>query len=715
MSNRARLLVELALNSASRADASHQVPEDDNINILTYQSDDASSPQRTESTVPEPVEDLLENAELEENPVLTPLEVTEIPKETSHSKTDIAPKSYYLEQNTDNDIPIIDYQEEMTIEEENIDPFHESDSDSEYLPTETDTDSENLVGNQEDHQIPDARAKKRRSKGQRDPSQWKRAKNSQARLKGHAYMGFQKNSEGTYQQTAYKGRRQLKPSCGGHKNESKGPQQKFECSQITNEMRNQIFHYFWEINSWEGKQIYVSSLVLHSQPKHRRRNTVEEESRKKTGFKYYLIARDNKESSKKYHVCKKMFLATLGIGERSVSEWVSKKCLPNKVQAIRPVLVEPPQDSECTKNVNIFLDSLPKVESHYCRAFSRKLYLEPTWNSCRHLHRTNKNKSNLPLNARSCDENIENDMDYKNTLGNNSEENNFILRQRSPSTSSISSSSSSSSNSSTSSSSFWTSSSSSSSNREIEECNTESNNMLKSVNDNMKDEIAVKSSLQIESKPKAIELANINAKCEEGMEEWDFSSDDSIADPNYHIKNDKLSDSDETVEQNEENNILHEPNQNITRKRKMQPELWKTNVAKRLRNAGKEYVGKNNKVIRERRLGSGCTEKCKLKTDEKLNVHKACCKGQSDYICDRCLQPFSSAVQLEAYTKDCVRINETAIKMPEESNKMLKFKNFRNKIKAPFAVYADLESALKRTGDPKKPQRTYSCSSWVLL
>ncbi|XP_072400684.1 uncharacterized protein [Diabrotica undecimpunctata] len=87
-----------------------------------------------------------------------------------------------------------------------------------------------------------------------------------------------------------------------------------------------------------------------------------------------------------------------------------------------------------------------------------------------------------------------------------------------------------------------------------------------------------------------------------------------------------------------------------------------------------------------------------------IRYHYACCKGQSDHICDRCLQPFSSAVQLEAHTKDCVRINETAIKMLEESNKMLKFKNFRNKIKAPFAVYADLESALKRTGDPKKPQ-----------
>lgn len=109
----------------------------------------------------------------------------------------------------------------------------------------------------------------------------------------------------------------------------------------------------------------------------------------------------------------------------------------------------------------------------------------------------------------------------------------------------------------------------------------------------MKDETEVKSNSQIESEPKAIELTNMNAESEEEKEERDFSSDDSIADPNYHDENnDLLSDSDETVEENEEENISRESNQNITRKRKMQPELWKSNVAKRLRNAGKEYVGK---------------------------------------------------------------------------------------------------------------------------
>ncbi|XP_072401542.1 uncharacterized protein [Diabrotica undecimpunctata] len=85
------------------------------------------------------------------------------------------------------------------------------------------------------------------------------------------------------------------------------------------------------------------------------------------------------------------------------------------------------------------------------------------------------------------------------------------------------------------------------------------------------------------------------------------------------------------------------------------------------------------------------------------------------YFCDSCLHYFRSQEKLNVHKTCCKEINETAIKMPEESHKMLKFKNYRNKIKAPFAVYADLESALKRTGDPKKTARTYSCSSWVLF
>lgn len=35
--------------------------------------------------------------------------------------------------------------------------------------------------------------------------------------------------------------------------------------------------------------------------------------------------------------------------------------------------------SERKSLLNTFLDSLPKMESHYCRANTKKLYLEPIW------------------------------------------------------------------------------------------------------------------------------------------------------------------------------------------------------------------------------------------------------------------------------------------------------------------------------------------------
>lgn len=139
------------------------------------------------------------------------------------------------------------------------------------------------------------------------------------------------------------------------------------------------------------------------------------------------------------------------------------------------------------------------------------------------------------------------------------------------------------------------------------------------INDNTKDKIEV--GLQIESQPKEVDLTDdVHAESKEDKEGTDFSSDDSLADPNYRVENNDLSsDSDERVEDNVKENISLESNQNLTRKRKAQPHLWKTNVAKRLRNAGKEYVGKSNVLVRERRLGPPCTEKCKLKCNTKFD------------------------------------------------------------------------------------------------
>ncbi|XP_050500866.1 uncharacterized protein LOC126880841 [Diabrotica virgifera virgifera] len=75
------------------------------------------------------------------------------------------------------------------------------------------------------------------------------------------------------------------------------------------------------------------------------------------------------------------------------------------------------------------------------------------------------------------------------------------------------------------------------------------------------------------------------------------------------------------------------------------------------------------------------------------------------YFCDRCLHYSRSQETLDKHTIDCLKQNETGINMPDKRNSIVKFKNFKNKVKVPFMVYADLESVLKPTVDPKKPQK----------
>uniref|UniRef100_A0A6P7H6I5 Uncharacterized protein LOC114344949 n=1 Tax=Diabrotica virgifera virgifera TaxID=50390 RepID=A0A6P7H6I5_DIAVI len=105
---------------------------------------------------------------------------------------------------------------------------------------------------------------------------------------------------------------------------------------------------------------------------------------------------------------------------------------------------------------------------------------------------------------------------------------------------------------------------------------------------------------------------NETRNSEEQLE--DFSSSDSVADPDYIQDQDYLSESDD----------IPQPttiqDKQLTMKRKAQPEEWIRNKAKRLRNSGKEYVtkSKEKKMRPVRKVGRPCTDKCKLKCANKF-------------------------------------------------------------------------------------------------
>lgn len=70
------------------------------------------------------------------------------------------------------------------------------------------------------------------------------------------------------------------------------------------------------------------------------------------------------------------------------------------------------------------------------------------------------------------------------------------------------------------------------------------------------------------------------------------------------------------------------------------------------------------------------------------------------YICDRCLSYFRYETQLKKHFDMCMTMNKCAITMPEDYEKIIRFRNFKYQIHNPFCLYADFESLLKTpTGD----------------
>lgn len=69
-------------------------------------------------------------------------------------------------------------------------------------------------------------------------------------------------------------------------------------------------------------------------------------------------------------------------------------------------------------------------------------------------------------------------------------------------------------------------------------------------------------------------------------------------------------------------------------------------------------------------------------------------RGHRQFFCDCCLHYFSFVERLNAHDKNCKQKNVCRIKLPRTENCIVTFKNYVNKEKVPFVIYADCESLL---------------------
>ena len=72
------------------------------------------------------------------------------------------------------------------------------------------------------------------------------------------------------------------------------------------------------------------------------------------------------------------------------------------------------------------------------------------------------------------------------------------------------------------------------------------------------------------------------------------------------------------------------------------------------------------------------------------------------FYCERCLIGFTRDDLLQSHLVECRGINEQAVRiqMPTENNKSIKFVNHKKQLKAPWVIYADLESIIKKIEGP---------------
>ena len=96
----------------------------------------------------------------------------------------------------------------------------------------------------------------------------------------------------------------------------------------------------------------------------------------------------------------------------------------------------------------------------------------------------------------------------------------------------------------------------------------------------------------------------------------------------------------------------------------------------------------------------------------------------SKYFCDRCLAYFHSEEKLKVHEVECETLFKCKIRLrspkpdnTENSYKILKFKNFKNKEKVQFVVYADFESVLLKidNDDRKVHQHEPSAVSYFVM
>nr|CAH7729983.1 unnamed protein product [Callosobruchus chinensis] len=224
-----------------------------------------------------------------------------------------------------------------------------NDIDKNALPGKYELNNTNLNENL----IPEAERRSRKKRRHIDETQWKKNSEKLKRQSGQEYFGKRKLEDKWDYHVTKKTQKSCK--CNGKTGT--------KCKDILREERTKLFEKFWEL-SWSEKRVYITTLV-EKNPVKRARNRKAE--------------------------------------KRSIGHWLHDKSnIMTLITASREDFVNPRQAkiNQEKENLKAFFDSLPKLESRYCRQSTSKYYLEPIWTPKLELYRHYKNEWCIKNNSR---------------------------------------------------------------------------------------------------------------------------------------------------------------------------------------------------------------------------------------------------------------------------------------------------------------------------
>lgn len=271
------------------------------------------------------------------------------------------------------------------------DPYGSDDSvvDPSYDPSVTEIQAE-IQAEIQTEMTTDVRGKKRKvidpsnnekvgRKKLKRPATWHKEKVKKLRNSGEAYFSIStlNNPDGTKtKEKVVRPAKTLLPPCGN--------KCKLKCSdKLNNVERAKIFKEYWGLKDLEKQREFISSNLKTVTPRYKYSN--KEAPRKPNNAYYFLI------DGQQVRVCKCFFMATLAINHKVITTVLRKQTLCNSGKVMekdkRGRHGKHKKISEDIKNsIRKHINTIPRIESHYCRSHSSKEYIEGS-KSIADLHR----------------------------------------------------------------------------------------------------------------------------------------------------------------------------------------------------------------------------------------------------------------------------------------------------------------------------------------